>query len=53
MWVAMERYGYAQLPEELNGSKNHRLENVMTLSPQALADFGRLGAWLVETVRQT
>jgi hypothetical protein len=33
MWAVMEHFGYKELPEELNGAKVHRLENVMTVVP--------------------
>ena len=31
MWAVMERFGCESLPDEINGPKFHRLENVMAL----------------------
>ncbi|KIM35294.1 hypothetical protein M413DRAFT_32599 [Hebeloma cylindrosporum] len=45
MWAVMERFGYDTLPEELNGSKIHRLENVMTLSSDVHQYFDQLSIW--------
>ena len=49
----MKCFGYEALPEELSGSKVHRLENVMTLIPGLHAEFDYLGIWFVATVRLT
>ncbi|KXN83403.1 hypothetical protein AN958_01476 [Leucoagaricus sp. SymC.cos] len=51
MWAVMHRFGYEELPDELNGSKVHRLENVMTLVPGFHMDFDRLDIWFVATVQ--
>ncbi|KAF8059914.1 hypothetical protein FPV67DRAFT_1708679 [Lyophyllum atratum] len=47
--AVMHRFGYEQLPDELNGSKVHRLENVMTLVPGFRIDFDRLDIWFTAT----
>ncbi|EGO01682.1 hypothetical protein SERLA73DRAFT_70852 [Serpula lacrymans var. lacrymans S7.3] len=31
MWAVMDRFGYSQIPFDLNGSNIHRLENILTL----------------------
>ena len=51
MWAVMERFGQKNLPEELNGSKIHRLENVMTVSLDFHFQFDQLKVWFVPTVR--
>jgi len=53
MWAVMHRFGYEALPDELNGSKVHRLENVMTWVPGFHMDFDLLDVWFVATVRST
>ena len=53
MWAVMHRFGYEELPDELNGSKVHSLENVMTLVPGFHMDFDQLDIWFVATVRST
>jgi hypothetical protein len=40
-------FGYEELPEELNGSKVHRLENVMTVGPPFHVNFDQLEVWFV------
>ena len=49
----MKCFGYEALPEELNGAKVHRLENVMTLAPELHTQFDQLEIWFVATVRST
>ncbi|KAF8147267.1 hypothetical protein B0H34DRAFT_785840 [Crassisporium funariophilum] len=49
MWAVMSRFGCPGLPDELNGSKVHRLENVMTVVPKFHLVFDLLKAWLVAT----
>ncbi|KAF8900272.1 hypothetical protein CPB84DRAFT_1815431 [Gymnopilus junonius] len=49
MWAVMHRFGYEELPDELNGSKVHRLENVMTLVPGFHMDFDQLDIWFIAT----
>jgi len=49
MWAVMQRFGYESLPDELNGSKVHRLENVMTLIAALHTEFDQLGIWFVAT----
>jgi hypothetical protein len=51
MWAVMHRFGHENLPDELNGPKIHRLENVMTLVPQIQSLFDELNIWFVSTVR--
>ena len=53
MWAVMVRFGYKTLPDDLNGPKVHRLENVMTLTGAFHDHFDRLGVWFVATVRPT
>jgi hypothetical protein len=53
MWAVMQRFGYTELPDELNGSNIHRLENVMTIEPGFHSLFDALQVWLVATVRPT
>ena len=47
----MTRFGHTELTEELNGSKVHRLENVMTVVQAFHSDFDQLQVWFVATVR--
>ncbi|KAF5310811.1 hypothetical protein D9619_008045 [Psilocybe cf. subviscida] len=49
MWATMSRFGYDSLPEDLNGDKVHRLENVLTLSHVIHGFFDSLEIWFVET----
>jgi len=49
MWAVMHCFGYEELLDELNGSKVHRLENVMTLVPGFHMDFDRLDIWFIAT----
>jgi len=49
MWAVMRRFGHEELPAELNGSKVHRLENVMTLVPGFHLKFDQLMVWFVAT----
>lgn len=51
MWAVMRRFGYEQLPDDLNGDLVHCLENVMTLVLPFHADFDQLKVWFVATVR--
>ena len=53
MWAVMQRFGYKSLPEDLSGSKVHRLENVMTLASGIHTQFDQLSIWFVATVRST
>ncbi|KDR73312.1 hypothetical protein GALMADRAFT_270137 [Galerina marginata CBS 339.88] len=47
--VFIIRFGYTQLPDDLNGSNVHRLENVMTVAPGFQLAFDQLKVWLVAT----
>ncbi|KAF9473949.1 hypothetical protein BDN70DRAFT_347629 [Pholiota conissans] len=49
LWAILDHFGYSEIPGELNGSKIHRFENIMTMS--ALADelFDNLQLWFVKT----
>ncbi|KIM47226.1 hypothetical protein M413DRAFT_64063 [Hebeloma cylindrosporum] len=49
MWAVMERFGYDTLPDDLNGSKIHRLENVMTLASDVHHYFDQLSIWFAAT----
>ena len=52
MWAVMQRFGYQSLPDDLNGSKVHRLENVMTMAPDVHHRFDELAIWFTATVRR-
>ncbi|KAI0719731.1 hypothetical protein C8T65DRAFT_634937 [Cerioporus squamosus] len=45
---ARQRFGYAELQDELSGPNVHRLENVLTLSHMLHVVFDKLGLWLEE-----
>jgi hypothetical protein len=47
----VNRFGHEELPDELNGFKVHRLENVMTLVHGLHTYFDQLKIWFVPTVR--
>ena len=47
----MNRFGHEELPDELNGSNVHRLENVMTMVLGFHTFFDQLEIWFVPTVR--
>lgn len=47
MWVVMNRFGYGNLLDESNGSRIHRLENVMTVVYDFRALFDELKVWFV------
>lgn len=47
----MMRTGNVLVPDELNGAKIHRLENVMTMEQGVHGMFDRLALWLEATVR--
>jgi hypothetical protein len=51
MWAIMNRFGYDELPDELNGSNIYHLENVMTLHLGFRILFDQLKIWFVPTVR--
>ena len=53
MWAVMERFGCESLPDEINGPKVHRLENVMALVSGFRMHFDELRVWFVATVRST
>jgi hypothetical protein len=46
----MNRFGYERFPDELNGPKVHRLENVMTVVHGFHVNFDQLMVWFVATV---
>ena len=46
----MNHFGLGNLPDELNGPKIHRLENVMTLAPGVHTLVDSLKVWFVPTV---
>jgi len=52
MWAVMSRFGHESLPDELNGSKIHRLENVMTLDNGVHTLFDQLKLWFVSTTEE-
>jgi len=49
MWAVMNRFGHEELPDELNGSKVHRLENVITMVSEFHTFFDQLKIWFVPT----
>ena len=46
VWAVLDRFGYKMAFEELNGSGIHRLENVLTLTPDVHISFDTLRVWL-------
>lgn len=50
MWAVVNRFGHDELYDELNGSKIHRLEDVMMV-PDPHSLFNQLKVWFVPTVR--
>lgn len=50
MWAVMDRFGYRQIPFDLNGNKIHCLENVLTLDIGVHALFDELKLWFEATV---
>ena len=48
MWAILERFGYEQIHDELQGVNIHRLENIMTLAPGIYSYFQRMALWLEE-----
>jgi len=49
MWAVMDRFGYRQIPFELNGNNIHRLENVLTLDIGIHSLFDELKLWFEPT----
>ncbi|KAH7910681.1 hypothetical protein BJ138DRAFT_1064691 [Hygrophoropsis aurantiaca] len=49
VWAVMKGFGGRTLPDDLNGHKIHRLENVMTMSYDVHQKFGKLNVWFMET----
>ncbi|KAH9482082.1 hypothetical protein JR316_0004177 [Psilocybe cubensis] len=49
MWAVMTRFGYEKRPEELNGARIHRLENILTLVPNFHGLFDLLQVWFTAT----
>lgn len=45
VWAVMARFGYKNLPGDLNGNKIHRLENVLTLDKSVHDFFDTLELW--------
>jgi hypothetical protein len=50
MWAVMDRFGYKQIPSNLNGNKIHCLENVLTLDVGVHSLFDELKLWFEPTV---
>jgi hypothetical protein len=46
----LENFGYANVMDDLNGDKIHRLENVLTLASGQRIFFEELDIWLTKTV---
>lgn len=51
MWAGMARFGYTTFPDELNDTKIHRLENILTLQSDVHRMFDEHSIWFVATVR--
>ncbi|KIJ41276.1 hypothetical protein M422DRAFT_84372, partial [Sphaerobolus stellatus SS14] len=49
IWAILQRFGYQELPEELNGSNIHCLENVITMELNVHEYFDNLDIWLTST----
>ncbi|TDL22066.1 hypothetical protein BD410DRAFT_789150 [Rickenella mellea] len=49
MWAVIAHFGHAELRDELNGSKIHRLENVITFDSHFHYFFNHLYIWFVAT----
>ncbi|EFI27089.1 hypothetical protein CC1G_15218 [Coprinopsis cinerea okayama7 len=47
VWTVLERFGYGELLDQLNGPGIHRLDNVMALSLEVHEPFESLVFWLV------
>jgi hypothetical protein len=52
VWTIMDRYGDVLVPDELNGSDIHRLENIITMETGKHDLFDTLQLWLEGTVCQ-
>ena len=50
MWAVMDRFGYRQIPFDLNGNNIHCLENVLTLDIGIHSLFDELKLWFEPTV---
>ena len=46
----MDRFGYADITDNVNGDKIHRLDNILTLDPGMHDHFDRLKIWFERTV---
>ena len=46
MWTVMERFGQNGFRDELDGSKIHRLSNILTLDHSIHTYFDKLVLWL-------
>jgi hypothetical protein len=46
MWAVMERFGQPGFRDELDGSKIHRLTNILTLEQFIHTQFDKLALWL-------
>ncbi|KAF9240960.1 hypothetical protein BU15DRAFT_87516 [Melanogaster broomeanus] len=49
MWAVMTRFGYGDLPQKLNGSNIHSLENILTLDGNMHEYFDTLKLWFEPT----
>ncbi|KAG2008082.1 hypothetical protein CC2G_013552 [Coprinopsis cinerea AmutBmut pab1-1] len=49
VWTVLERFGYGELLDQLNGPGIHRLDNVMALSLEVHEPFESLVFWLPNT----
>jgi hypothetical protein len=46
----MDRFGYKDIPETLNGKGVHHLENILTLDMVVHDSFNKLRLWFEPTV---
>ncbi|KAI5991204.1 hypothetical protein EDD15DRAFT_2169557 [Pisolithus albus] len=49
VWAVLDRFGYRNLRQDLNGARIHRLENVMTMDTCVRMDFDTLRIYFTAT----
>ncbi|KAI6012947.1 hypothetical protein PISMIDRAFT_19565 [Pisolithus microcarpus 441] len=49
VWAVLDRFGYRNLRQDLNGARIHRLENVMTMEAGVRLDFDELRIYFTAT----
>lgn len=52
MWTVLEAFGYPNIRLELEGQNHRRLENAMTLVPEAREFFDTLKLWFERVENQ-